>query len=188
MHEWHVASLPTIVTHDLVDDAGDEVLQQLRYLDLVNRAEDPVKVVYHPDFIAPSSPLFGMDYDDFVRGCHLGIFPSFYEPWGYTPLECVARGVPAVTSDLSGFGTYVRECVESPEQRGVYVLGRNHRSFDDAAAELAELLLGFCRMDRRERIDLRNRVESHAAQFDWSRMWENYARVYRRLEQMHPAG
>ena len=61
---------------------------------LLNWPDDKVKVVYPPEFVSSSDPLFGMDYNQFVRGCHLGVFPSYYEPWGYTPMECVIRGVP----------------------------------------------------------------------------------------------
>jgi glycogen(starch) synthase len=59
-----------------------------------------------------------------VRGCHLGVFASYYEPWGYTPAECTVLGVPSVTSDLSGFGLFIREHVEDPEQYGIYVIDR----------------------------------------------------------------
>ncbi len=170
MHTWKSPILPSVVTHDLLDDAHDEVLGQIRYLNLINLAEDRVKVVYHPDFVTSSSPLFGMDYDHFVRGCHLGVFPSFYEPWGYTPLECVARGVPAVTSDLSGFGTHVLQNMPDHWERGIFVAERRGRSGDAAAHQLAEWMLRFCQMERRDRIALRNRTESSADRFDWSRV------------------
>jgi glycogen(starch) synthase len=64
--------LPLVVTHILEDDANDPVLNQIRQLNLINRAEDPVKIVYHPEFINPVSPLWGIEYEQFVRGCHLG--------------------------------------------------------------------------------------------------------------------
>ena len=59
-----------------------------------------------------------MDYDDFVRGTHLGVFPSYYEPWGYTPAECTVMGVPSITSNLSGFGNYMEELVSHPSDYG----------------------------------------------------------------------
>uniref|UniRef100_A0A915K178 Glycogen [starch] synthase n=1 Tax=Romanomermis culicivorax TaxID=13658 RepID=A0A915K178_ROMCU len=78
-------SLPPICTHNMVDDHQDPVLNSLRRVQLFNRMEDRVKVVFHPEFLSSVSPLIGLDYEEFVRGCHLGIFPSYYEPWGYTP-------------------------------------------------------------------------------------------------------
>jgi glycogen(starch) synthase len=174
MHEWRAKRPPTIVTHDMTDDAHDEVLNHLRAKQLFNLPSDPVKVVYHPDFITPTSPLFGMDYDQFVRGCHLGIFPSAYEPWGYTPMECMARGVPAVTSDLSGFGSYLIDNMPDYEQRGLFVVKRRQCSFAAAADQLTQWLYKFLVLDRRERIAMRNKVESSCDEFDWSNLEEFY--------------
>lgn len=174
LHARQTNRLPAIVTHDLVDDANDEVLKQLRYLGLFNGPDDPVKVVYHPDFITSSCPLLAMDYDHFVRGCHLGVFPSFYEPWGYTPLECIARGIPAVTSDLSGFGAYVQRVMPDHDENGIYVAKRRGTSMDEAADSLARWLREFCRGSRRERIKLRNRVESDTHEFDWTQLGTYY--------------
>jgi glycogen(starch) synthase len=119
-----------------------------------------------------------MDYGQFVRGCHMGVFPSYYEPWGYTPLECVARGVPAITSDLSGFGDYVQKNVPDNEDKGIYVVRRQERSFDQAAEELTEMLWNFVLLNRRERITQRNRVESSADIFDWKNLRVYYDRAY----------
>ncbi len=179
MHAWHAPSLPTVVTHDLYDDHEDAILQQLRYLNLINLPNDPVKVVYHPDFVTSSNPLLSMEYDQFVRGCHLGIFPSFYEPWGYTPLECIARGLPAVTSDLSGFGTHVLEHMPEHEETGIYVTRRRNQHFDESAEQLTRWLMEFCRLGRRERIDTRNRVEACSDQFDWQVLGKQYNKAHR---------
>jgi glycogen(starch) synthase len=81
-------SLPPIVTHNMNDDANDPILNQLRRVKLFNSSNDRVKVVFHPDFLNSNNPILGLDYEEFVRGCHLGVFPSYYEPWGYTPAEC----------------------------------------------------------------------------------------------------
>jgi hypothetical protein len=60
------------------------------------------QIVFHPEFLSSTNPLFGLDYEEFVRGCHLGVFPSYYEPWGYTPAECTVMGIPSITTNLSG--------------------------------------------------------------------------------------
>jgi glycogen(starch) synthase len=174
IHAWRNGRQPAIVTHDLVDDANDPILQHLRHRGLLNAADDPVKVVFHPQFVSGISPLISLEYEQFVRGCHLGIFPSYYEPWGYTPMECVAMGVPAVTTDLSGFGAYVQRHIAEHQSQGIYVLNRRQRSFDEAANELAEDLVQFLRLNRRQRVELRNRVERLGELFDWSVLGENY--------------
>jgi glycogen(starch) synthase len=171
-------SLPPIVAHILDDDQSDPVLNQLRQLQLWNRAEDPVKVVYHPEFITPVNPLWGIEYEQFVRGCHLGLVPSAYEPWGYTPLECMALGTPAVSSDLAGFGRYVAETFPDHERWGLSVLARRGRTFEQAAQALAQHLFAFCMLSRRDRVALRNEVERHSWEFDWSRLGPAYHRAH----------
>jgi glycogen synthase len=177
--------LPMIVTHLLEDDQQDEVLNQIRNVWLFNRHDDPVKIVYHPQFISPTNPLWGIEYEQFVRGCHVGVFPSAYEPWGYTPLECLAMGVPAVTSDLAGFGRYVQDTIPSLTggfaegasghgHGGIAVLKRRGRSFGEAAHNLSRALLEYCQLDRRERITLRNQVERSSWEFDWTSLAKAY--------------
>ncbi len=178
LQSWKSDSLPPVVTHNLHDDATDDILNFLRNSNLINNADDRVKIVYHPDFINYTNPLFSMEYDQFVRGCHMGVFPSYYEPWGYTPLECLARGVPAVTSDLAGFGDYAQQNVKDPHMSGIYVVKRDNRSYDDAAGQLANKLYNFIRLSRRERINLRNKVEASAQMFDWENLTRYYDQAY----------
>ena len=171
---WRTSLPPTIVTHDLQDDAHDQVLQHLRARGLHNRKEDPVKVVFHPQFITSTSPVLGLEYDQFVRGCNMGVFPSYYEPWGYTPMECVVRGIPAITSDLSGFGAYVMSHFPKHDDDGIMVARRRGKTFHDAVSQVAEWLYRLTAMSRRERIEMRHRVERHAEHFDWTNLTRYY--------------
>ena len=177
-----VSRYPSIVTHDLIDDAGDPVLRHLRHRGLINRPDDPVKVVFHPQFVTSTSPLISLDYDQFVRGCHMGVFPSYYEPWGYTPMESMAMGLPSITTDLAGFGGYVRTLPELdfqpppyvPHVPGVLVLDRGTKGFADSVERLAGHVHDFTRLTRRQRIEMRNRVERLSARFDWSVLAAHY--------------
>ena len=178
IQSWKTKQWPIIVTHNLVNDIDDEILNFLRNENMVNSPLDRVKMVYHPDFIESTNPLFGMDYGQFVRGCHLGIFPSYYEPWGYTPLECVARGVPAVTSDLSGFGKYVEQMDEEHEDKGVYVLSRSVLSEKKKVENLAKYLLHFVKTNRRYRMFQRNKLEDFSENFDWKVLISYYEEAY----------
>jgi len=136
-------------------------------------------VVYHPDFIVTSNPLFKMDYTQFVRGCHLGIFPSMYEPWGYTPLECLASGLPSITSDMSGFGHYVLNNIPDRDNKGLYIIERKDRDFYQVAEDLANRLFEFVQLSRRNRISLRYRCEEASLHFDWSNLGKYYDEAYR---------
>lgn len=179
LQAWKSDLLPPIVTHNMKDSENDEVLKLLRELKLFNSQEDPVKVVYHPDFVTPMSPLFGMEYGNFVRGCHLGVFPSYYEPWGYTPLESIANGIPTITSDLAGFGAFVEKVIPKSKQTGIQIVHRAARTEEESLEELSGLLWDFCRMDRRERIQHRNRTENNSVQFDWRSLYSYYTSAYR---------
>lgn len=178
IQSWKSKNLPLVFTHKLVNEQSDEILQYLYDRNLLNHPADKVKIVYHPDFINTANPLFGIEYSQFVRGCHLGVFPSYYEPWGYTPLECMASGVPSVTSDLSGFGDYVLRHADKPEDFGIYVVERGKRSFDWSAAQLAQMMYDFLKQTRRERIMQRNNVENHSADFDWKNLIKHYKEAY----------
>ena len=178
VQSWKTHKLPKVVTHTLKDDANDEILNFLRSSNLVNNKHDKVKIVYHPDFISTSNPLFRMDYNTFVRGCHLGIFPSMYEPWGYTPLECLASGLPSITSEVAGFGDYVVNNIHDHDEKGMYIINRKGRNFFDIAEDLANMMFDVVNMNRRERIALRYKCEEASLHFDWSNLGKYYDKAY----------
>lgn len=178
LQSWKSNRLPVVVTHNLVNDTDDPILVFLRTANLLNNVYDRVKIVYHPDFITPTNPLWGIEYDQFVRGCHLGIFPSYYEPWGYTPLESIARGVPAVTSNLSGFGDYVHNTISQPSEKGIFLIDKIFKTFDESAQQLANLMFEFVKLDRRERIEMRNKAEAVSVNFDWKILNKYYEKAY----------
>jgi glycogen(starch) synthase len=185
LQSWKKHELPYVVTHNLVD-SNDELIQAIRNANMVNNAHDRVKIVYHPDFISPTNPLFGLEYGQFVRGCNLGVFPSYYEPWGYTPLECIASGVPAITSDLAGFGDYVMQTIPEKEDKGLYVVNRRHRDFYQAADQLTQQLFSFVQMSRRDRITQRYKTENCSENFSWQKLTSFYERAYTIALEKHP--
>jgi glycogen(starch) synthase len=178
VQSWKSNKLPPVVTHRLTGEENEDIVKFVSKRNLINRQDDKVKIIYHPDFINSTNPLFGLDYGQFVRGCHLGIFPSYYEPWGYTPLECMASGVPAVTSDLSGFGDYLLKHMLDHEKGGMFVVERGKRTFDWSAKQLASFLYKFIKQNRRERIMQRNNVENYSSVFDWGNLIQNYEDAY----------
>jgi glycogen(starch) synthase len=188
IQSWKTDKLPLVVTHRLVDEEHDEILQFLKSRALLNAESDKVKIVYHPDFVSFTNPLFGMEYLHFVRGCNLGIFPSYYEPWGYTPLECMASGIPSVTSDLSGFGDYLLRNMPDHDKNGMYVVERGKRTFDWSARQLASFLYRFLKLSRRERNIQRTNVESYSMAFNWDNLVKHYHAVYERAVAMEKGG
>lgn len=161
------STLPPITTHNVVEDWKDPVLAGLRRCNLFNSVHDRVKVIFHPEFLASTNPLFGLDYEEFVRGCHLGVFPSYYEPWGYTPAECTVMGIPSITSNLSGFGCFMEEHIADPQSYGIYIVDRRHIGLEESVNQLATFMFDFTRLNRRQRIIQRNRTERLSDLLDW---------------------
>uniref|UniRef100_A0A8C1Y7U1 Glycogen [starch] synthase n=1 Tax=Cyprinus carpio TaxID=7962 RepID=A0A8C1Y7U1_CYPCA len=160
-------SFPPVTTHNMLDDSTDPILSNIRRIGLFNGRNDRVKIVFHPEFLSSTSPLLPMDYEEFVRGCHLGVFPSYYEPWGYTPGECTVMGIPSVTTNLSGFGCFMEEHVSDPSEYGIYIVDRRFRSADESCNQLTQFMFSFCQQSRRQRIIQRNRTERLSDLLDW---------------------
>ncbi len=169
-------SLPPITTHNMADDANDPILNQIRRVRLFNHSNDRVKVVFHPDFLNSNNPILGLDYEEFVRGCHLGVFPSYYEPWGYTPAECTVMGIPSITTNLSGFGCFMQDLIDRPEDEGCYIVDRRMQSVEDSVSQLTDHMFGFCNKSRRQRINQRNRVERLSPLLDWKSLGIEYSK------------
>lgn len=126
-----------------------------------------LQIVFHPEFLSSTNPLFGLDYEEFVRGCHLGVFPSYYEPWGYTPAECTVMGIPSITTNLSGFGCFMQEHIADPMSYGIYIVDRRFISLETSVQQLARYMFDFARLSRRQRIIQRNRTERLSDLLDW---------------------
>ncbi|CRG87505.1 glycogen(starch) synthase [Talaromyces islandicus] len=170
-------TLPPIVTHNMVNDAEDPILNQIRRVQLFNHPSDRVKVVFHPEFLNSANPVLPLDYDDFVRGTHMGIFPSYYEPWGYTPAECTVMGVPSITTNLSGFGCYMEELIENSSDYGIHIVDRRSKGVDDSVNQLCDFMFDFASKSRRQRINQRNRTERLSDLLDWKRMGLEYVKA-----------
>lgn len=160
-------SLPPVTTHNVMDDSTDPILSNVRRIGLFNSRNDRVKIIFHPEFLSSTSPLLPMDYEDFVRGCNLGVFPSYYEPWGYTPGECSVMGIPSVTTNLSGFGCFMEEHISDPAAYGIYIVDRRFRSPEESCNQLTQFMFTFCQQSRRQRIIQRNRTERLSDLLDW---------------------
>jgi len=170
-------TLPPIVTHNMKDGSTDEILNHLRSANLVNNGDDKVKVIYHPEYLTATNPVFPMDYHQFTRGCHMGVFPSYYEPWGYTPAECTIMGVPSITSNLTGFANYMSRRVADPEAHGIFIVDRRFKGFTEAKSQMANMMWRFCQLSRRDRINLRNKTERLSAMLSWDVLGKHYVKA-----------
>ena len=167
---------PFLVTHDLMDE-NDAIVESFNNNNLHNKESDRVKVIYYPTYLTGADGLLDLEYYEAMTGSQLGIFPSFYEPWGYTPLEAGALGIASITTDLSGFGRYISQKQRETEP-GVYVIKRYNKSDEEAIQELADVMYLYARYSKEQRIS--NKIEARrlALLADWKNFIENYINAH----------
>ncbi len=167
-------------THYLANEGEDAIMNGFRRAGLENREEDKVKVIFYPVYLSGVDGLGDLDYYQSIEASHLGVFPSYYEPWGYTPLEAAALGVPAITSNLSGFGKYFYDVLDRDKVPGVRVIDMENNPREQIVKDLTKSLHRFASFDRKERIDNKIRARKIAFMADW----ENFALHYIEAENL----
>ncbi len=164
---------PSLCTHHLAVPHSD-IMDALKEAELFNKEEDPVKIVFYPSYLTGHDGLSNLSYNETLEACHLGVFPSFYEPWGYTPLEAAALGVASVTTDLSGFGRFCNKLEVKKKTPGIYVLERETKEEDETVEDLYTFMHRFSQLSRQERV--LNKIEARkiSAEANWEKFVLNY--------------
>jgi len=163
-------------THVLHDPYNDPILRSLTEHKLYNTPDSNVKIVYVPVYLDGNDGIFNLSYYDMLIGFDLSVFPSYYEPWGYTPLESIAFGIPTVTTSLAGFGLWAREHTHEPS--GVTVIERTDTNDNDVVEAIATTLSEFCRKNAEEVGAIRTSAMRTAQEALWSNLYENYLKTY----------
>ena len=145
------------------------------YLDRAPSRKGRVSAVFVPYYLDGHDPLFGKTYYDLLIGMDVSVFPSYYEPWGYTPLESCAFHVPTITTSLAGFGVWA---AQQKDQYGVIVIERNDSNFDEVADHIAEDLLRFDRLSEEDKARARKEAEAVAKKADWKHFFKYYRQAY----------
>jgi len=164
---------PSILTHNIENEAHDPILQGLLAEGLDNKPDDKVKVIVYPVYLTGNDGLLNLSYYDAMAGCHFGIFPSYYEPWGYTPLEAAAMGIASLTSDLSGFGKYIQNKLLK-EHSGIYILKRYGRTTEQQIQDLAEIMYRYATLDHAERVQNKINAKYLSNLADWKHFVKFY--------------
>lgn len=178
---------PPLCTNYLPYEEQNEVVQAFRAAGLLNREEDRVKVILQPVYLDGNDGLINLPYYDAIAGAHLGLFPSYYEPWGYTPLECAAMGVAAVTTDLAGFGRFIQQKVKKPLS-GITVLRRHQQPHEKIVEEFAQLLFSFTKLTHSERVKNKMVAKELSGLCDWREFIKFYREAHRLALERSRAG
>ncbi len=168
---------PSLSTHHL-NSPHDEIISHLKNAELLNREEDRVKIIYYPIYLTGHDGLSNLSYEEALEACHMGAFPSFYEPWGYTPLEAAALGVSSVTTDLAGFGRYCTTIETKKDRPGIYILKRENTEDEVVTEDLYKFLYEFMKTSRRERVENKIEARKIASKADWRIFVNNYIEAH----------
>lgn len=168
------------VTHELYEPENDKVLGQLNWLNFYNSPSDKVKLVFVPCYLDGNDGIFNLNYYELLIGVDITVFPSYYEPWGYTPLESVAFHVPCVTTDLAGFGIWANEVKGGASQieDGVKTIHRSDYNFNEVSDSIVDTLLNFSKMEKKQVTQVRRNAAKIAEKALWRHFIKYYYRAY----------
>lgn len=169
-----------VITHTLNNPGEDAIINRIHSLGFGQNPDSDVQVVYVPCYLNGNDGIFNLSYYDMLGGMDATAFPSYYEPWGYTPLESVAFGVPTVTTSLSGFGQWVlSDCKNGFENSGVEVIGRNDSNYHEVVDRLAGALLQLAEASDDYRAAASKAAHATASKAEWDYFVTYYIEAYR---------
>ena len=168
------------LTHWLHNMSHDNVLGMMKYYDMHNGKDDNVKVIFLPCYLDGKDGILNMTYYDIVLGNDLCVYPSYYEPWGYTPLEAVAFKVPCITTDLAGFGLWAnKEFGHVGEiEDGVKVIHRTDYNYSEVADAIKDTVADFSAMSQKQVDACRKKADALSKKALWSEFIQYYHEAY----------
>lgn len=167
---------PPIATHRLEYEPSDPILQTCSRLGLQNTPQNKVHVIFMPAYLNGHDGLINMPYYEALSGCDLGVFPSYYEPWGYTPMECAAYCVPTITTDQAGFGLWAQR--QNPKNNGILLLPRRGQELAVIENNLYNILYDFLNWTEAELEGQRKAARLIVGQADWKDFMTSYLSSY----------
>lgn len=169
-----------MITHWLHNMSHDNVLGMLKYYNMWNQRDDKVKLIFLPCYLTGNDGVFNMSYYDLVLGNDLCIYPSYYEPWGYTPLEAVAFKVPCITTDLAGFGLWANKVKGSYSEitDGVKVIHRTDYNYSEVADVIKDTVAEYSNMKAADVNICRTAAEKLSKKALWSEFIKYYEQAY----------
>lgn len=163
-------------THPLYDSYNDPILNALKENNLHNTPGHKVKVVFIPVYLTGDDGILNISYYDLLPGIDVSVFPSYYEPWGYTPLESVAFGIPTVTTSLAGFGQWAKDNFKN--QQSAWVIERNDNNTDEVSSNIAEAILFHAQCDEASSQANRKTAMDIAQEALWKNLYNYYLQCY----------
>ncbi|MBQ0048944.1 MAG: glycogen/starch synthase [Bacteroidales bacterium] len=165
-----------ILTHNLHEYDSDRATGMMRWLGMNNDKASRVKLIFVPCYLDGEDGIFNTPYYDLLIGNDLSVYPSYYEPWGYTPLESIAFKVPCITTSLSGFGMWANKekGAQSHLEDGVEVIERNDYNFEEVSQAVCDTVLRMAQMNKKQS----DAARKNAAALAEKALWKNFIQYY----------
>ena len=175
-----ITALPfPFVTHDLHEPENDPLLSQIKALGFTNSIEEKVSIIFVPSYLNGDDGIFNTSYYDLLIGLDATVFPSYYEPWGYTPHESIAFSIPTVTTSLAGFGAWATKQGDVKGiDDGVEVIKRDEDNSDEVSTKIAEALISLSQKTKKEIKETRDAALKLADSADWEHFIVHYEEAY----------
>ena len=169
-----------LVTHELHNMDADRVLNMARHLGIANAPTDKVKLIFIPCYLNGDDGIVNMSYYDVVLGNDLCVYPSYYEPWGYTPLESIAFKVPCITTDLAGFGLWANQLKGKfcEITDGVKVIHRTDNNYFEVADSIKQTIKEYAAMDKKTVEKCRANAQKLSKKALWCEFIQAYKTAY----------
>jgi len=169
-----------MITHWLHNMSHDNVLGMMKYNDMWNRKEDKVKLIFIPCYLNGDDGILDMNYYDLIIGMDLSVYPSYYEPWGYTPLESIAFKVPCITTDLAGFGLWANSVKGSYSEiiDGVKTIHRTDYNYSEVADIIKDTVASYSNLTEAKVKKARSAAEKLSKKALWSEFIKYYYEAY----------
>ena len=176
--EKYESALPNpFLTHSLNDIGYDPIMNKIQEIHLTNTINEKVKFIFVPSYLKGDDGIFNVPYYDLLIGMDLTIFASYYEPWGYTPLESIAFGIPTITTTLAGFGLWAQPFSKDIND-GVEILPRNDKNDSEVIAGIARVIAGYAIKSANEISRIRKKSFELASKLEWGLLIDNYYEAY----------
>ncbi len=178
--KYETALEQPLLTHRLHNEDTDSVLGMAQYLGLNNEKENRVKLIFVPCYLDGADGIVNKSYYDIILGNDLCVYPSYYEPWGYTPLESIAFKVPCITTDLAGFGLWVNGAKGKAceIEDGVKVIHRTDDNYSEVAESIKETILSYAKMNKTTANKCRTNAQKLSKKALWSEFFKAYETAY----------
>ena len=174
-----------VITHNLHNPDSDPVYNRINALSIHNEPQDMVTVIDVPSYLNGDDGIFDMTYYDLLAGLDAAVFPSYYEPWGYTPLESAAFGVPTITTDLAGFGQWVLDNFgDDSDSSGVKVVHRTDRNYADTVQTVVSGLINLYMMEPKMMKSVRKGARDTSKVASWDNFIQYYDNAYQQALQL----